>query len=206
MADIVPWGPQPNEGSKPFRAFAIYRDLGPAGRSLDAVAWQLRGDVAESSQRPPGRRLRSRRLQMWSRDWRWVERAAAWDAHVDQQVQWRLIDAAVEMAKRHALQARALQDRAVRRLMELNPAELAPADVLKWMVAGCKLEAQSMETLMALTAPAATYGAATIPAAGPSIIITRTATPPALLTPEPDQEPSPDVRALPFVPATAMAG
>ncbi len=153
MPNIVPWVQQPGEGGKPFRAFALYRDMGPDGRSLDAVALRLRGDPS-SSCRPSGRRLRSQRIQIWSREWRWVERAAAWDRHVDEQVQQALIDEVIKMAKRHAIQARAIQEKAVRRLVELDPAELRPGDVLRWLVAGCRLESQGMEALLRMAAPA----------------------------------------------------
>lgn len=198
MPDI--WARLPTEPPIAFDVFRRYRDMPAHGRSLDAVANELRG-TTEAPICPSGRRrrTRTRRIQHWSIQWRWVERAAAWDAHVDAEVQRRLIEAAVEMAHRHATAARAIQERAVRRLIELDPAELTPADVLRWMLAGCKLEAQSMETLARLASGADEAASIAGDAdTGPGVIMRRSDSSVPMAQPEP--------AALPFVPAAALAG
>lgn len=88
----------------------------------------------------------------------------------------------------------------MRRLIELDPAELTPANVLRWLVVGCRLEAESMETLIGLAVGAG--GAAPITGdadTGPDVIITRSDASPPMM------EPEADVAAVPFT-GTAMAG
>jgi hypothetical protein len=66
------WEPQPGElrgQGKPWRAFSLYRDLGP-GRSHRAVAEQLYGARAQYSVRT---------VHEWSRKFAWVERVQAYD-------------------------------------------------------------------------------------------------------------------------------
>src|SRR5712691_12687320 len=63
------WDPQPGESAQAFAAFVEYRDLGPE-RSIDAVVQKL-----DKSRTLIGR---------WSGRWRWVKRARAYDAHLDE--------------------------------------------------------------------------------------------------------------------------
>src|SRR4051794_29090074 len=76
-------GPTPRlegEGNRPFEAFILYRDMGPA-RAIGKVARKL-----EKSHTIVGR---------WSSDYRWVERARKYDDHCE-----RVKRAAVERAIR----------------------------------------------------------------------------------------------------------
>jgi hypothetical protein len=72
---LPPGGRLPDEPAKQFAAFCIYRDLGP-GRSI-ALA------VRRAKQRDAAGTLR--RWEEWSSRFGWVERAAAYDAHLDAQ-------------------------------------------------------------------------------------------------------------------------
>lgn len=205
-----PWEKRPDESARSFQFFATYRDMGPS-RSLDKVTLLLRGQGdGPSTCRPPGHRCRTRRVQIWSRKYSWPQRAQAWDDFLDGQVRSALVADAIAAARRHADQARALQATAIKRLMSLNPSELSPKDVLAFVIAGAKLEADSMATLTALTAMPGTGGAAMVPAgaAAPSVVITRQELPPALPTPAPDPDQAEaDVRMLPFAATvTALAG
>lgn len=204
MSEI--WTRLPSEPPVAFDVFRRYRDMPTQERSLDAVTNELRGNT-ESPMCPSGRRrrTRTRRIQHWSVQWRWVERAAAWDANLDQRVQAAFIDAAIEMAQRHAAVARGLQEKAIRRLVELRLDELRPADVLRYMIAGCRLEAESVEMLTRLLAMRADAGACTAAGAdvdAGDIIITRSDASLPMETPELD------AAALPFAAetATALAG
>jgi hypothetical protein len=62
----------PGESYEAYRAFCIYRDLGP-GRSLNK-AW--RHERAERGKGCPQARCPGR-WRLWAREWRWVERTAS---------------------------------------------------------------------------------------------------------------------------------
>jgi hypothetical protein len=125
-----PWEQLPGESARAFGAFCAYRDLGPR-RSLRAAA-------AAFYEQPSA--ARERQLDKWSRAFRWVERAAAWDRHLDAQARQAQQEARREMTERHVKEARALQAKALERLRALRPEELAPADVLRYFVEAVKLE------------------------------------------------------------------
>lgn len=71
------WEKLPGESAVAYRAFAVFRDLGP-GRTLREVAAVLYGEGYRlGTRRVPGR------LKQWSADNDWVERAQALDARDD---------------------------------------------------------------------------------------------------------------------------
>lgn len=95
--DIEPWVRQPGEGSKPYEAFSLYRDMG-ARRSQLAVAEQ-RG-VSRSC------------IAKWAAEWKWTERTEEYDS-----APVRAVVAAYEaMAREIAEQHRALADKLMRKL------------------------------------------------------------------------------------------
>jgi hypothetical protein len=96
-----------SESTEAFHAFSIYRDLG-LQRSLDEVSRRL-----DAEKRGTGIRLvsakevrtkhrKSGKIGLWSRKYRWVERAAAWDHIVDQRLREKQLDEIERMAKRQA--------------------------------------------------------------------------------------------------------
>ena len=107
MADTSPqpWEQHPGESSRAFGAFCAYRDLGPA-RTLRAAAeaFYRRSSAAVL-----------RQLHTWSAAFAWVERAGAWDRHLDEQARQAQEKARRDMAERHAQEARALQAKALER-------------------------------------------------------------------------------------------
>ncbi|MGZ4924286.1 MAG: hypothetical protein ACXV5H_10090 [Halobacteriota archaeon] len=48
-----------------------------------------------------------------------------------------------QMKRRHADFAKALQEKAMERISTIKPEELTPADALKWLEAGAKIELSS---------------------------------------------------------------
>src|SRR5260370_1261316 len=126
----APWEQQPGETPRAYGAFCVYRDLGPR-RTLAAAAaafFERTGDAPE------------RQVDKWSSAHRWVERAAAWDRHLDAESCQAQEAARKEMAERHVREARGLQAKALERLRALRPEELSPADVLRYFVEAVKLE------------------------------------------------------------------
>lgn len=84
-----PWEAQPGESSPAFQAFARYRDLGAGVRTVRRVAQ----DLSKSGSL----------IRKWSAEHGWVERAKAWDMHLDRERQRELEANQVEAAERHAL-------------------------------------------------------------------------------------------------------
>ncbi len=126
MAEI--WERQKNESSKAYAAFCVYRDLGPE-RSLDKA-------LSEVNKKPTNRRHWSR----WMEKYRWYERVQAYDDYIERKKRKEKEKAILEMAERHARLAMAFQQRIAQRLQEIDPAELSPADMARWLDIATKLE------------------------------------------------------------------
>ena len=138
VTSAAPWERQPGESPKAYRAFCIYRDMPPEFRSLRAVADRYYGGAGGGTVtkrlRVPGQ------IQKWSIQWRWVERARAWDDEQDRIAREEHRRAIREMRERHAREAVALQQKALERLRSLNPDDLSPRDLLSFIVEAAKLE------------------------------------------------------------------
>lgn len=74
MRDPI-WERQPGETREAFRAFCIYRDLEVFERSYDRA---FRIGCPNSTAKRCGGRWR-----LWASDWKWKERAEAYDTHKD---------------------------------------------------------------------------------------------------------------------------
>lgn len=123
-----PWERLPEETPKAWRAFCVFRDLGPT-RTLARAAQAL------------GLRPASvRRLEEWSSRYRWVERALAYDEWLDAQRRAEREAAVREMARRHAELAALLLERVRARVEALRPEELTPAEVARWLEVAARLE------------------------------------------------------------------
>jgi hypothetical protein len=70
-----PWERLSDESDRAWAAFQTYRDLGPGNRSYNR-AYQLRYG------KPPNR-VAPEFFHRWGREHHWVERATAWDKHLD---------------------------------------------------------------------------------------------------------------------------
>jgi len=121
------WDRQKNESSKAYAAFCVYRDLGP-DRSLEKVRQTL--------DKPRSRKW----LGEWCATYNWVERARAYDDYLEKKKREEKEKAILEMAERHARLAMAFQQRVAERLREINPSELSPADMARWLDIATKLE------------------------------------------------------------------
>jgi hypothetical protein len=126
----APWERQPGESARAFGAFGAYRDLG-ARRSLRAAAETFYGRRSAALER---------QVDRWSRAFAWVERAAAWDRHLDAEACKAQEKARRDMAERHVKEAQTLQAKALERLRALRPEELGPTEVLRFLVEAAKLE------------------------------------------------------------------
>ena len=135
----APWERQPGEPARAYAAFTIYRDLPPAERSIRAVAERLGGHRSEKGRRS------TRPLERWSTRWRWVERAAAFDAELDRRRREAMLKEARETQERHLRMARAMLTIVARRLQQIDPAELTPKDAARWVQVAAELERLALE-------------------------------------------------------------
>lgn len=135
------WKKLPEETPRAYQAFCVYRDMGP-GRSIRAAAEEL--GVTE------------RMLYFWSSKFRWVNRAAAYDAWLDDYAQEVRLGHVQRMAARHAqtverlIRALMLPADALVRRMEKNPdlvEELSNHDLLD-LVTTCTKIAQVIPSLV----------------------------------------------------------
>ena len=93
------WHRQDGETPKAFEAFCAYLHLG-SSRSID-LAYQQIHDIGKKSARP-------RHWQEWSRQYDWVDRAAAYDLWIASQAQQQTADLTTQIvtrAKRASLKA-----------------------------------------------------------------------------------------------------
>lgn len=133
-----PWEPMTGEGPKPYAAFTVYRDMGPARSIAKASLSQ-----ADEDETPAKTKQRKHQWDVWSGCWRWVERARAWDAEMDRQRREANIAAVRKASAQHANLAVGLQSKAFERLKLLDIEELGPKDLLAFIQAGIALERQA---------------------------------------------------------------
>ncbi|MDQ0990752.1 hypothetical protein [Streptomyces sp. V3I7] len=126
---VDPWERQDRESIQAFGAFAVYRDLGP-GRSVTKVAREL-----DKSRALVGR---------WSRQFAWVMRAAAYDREQDRLFLAEQAQARRDIARRHAKLAQAVQSKAVARLQLLDPRELSPSELLRYIQVAAEIERRAV--------------------------------------------------------------
>jgi len=126
MAEI--WERQPDEGSKAYAAFCVYRDLGP-DRSLEKTRQKLGKSAGYT-----------RWMHTWSSKYDWVTRAQAYDDYIEKKKREEKEKAILDMAERHAKLSMAFLQRVAQRLQQIDPSELSPADMAKWLDVATKLE------------------------------------------------------------------
>lgn len=141
----------PDEGSRAFAAFCVYRDLGPA-RSLDKAYRKHSQDTGSAA---TGTRA-SGRWEQWAQDHQWRERAAAYDAERERRQReqaeadhWRELELYRQRQRQLAItstnasiQLMQLASRKLERLFErLNLPDLTSTDAVKRKQAQAALDA-----------------------------------------------------------------
>ncbi len=125
MAEI--WERQKNESSKAYAVFCVYRDLGP-DRSLEKLRQNL--------DKPRSRKW----LGDWSVKYNWVDRAAAYDDYIEKKKREEKEKEILDMSDRHARLAVVFQQKIAQALQQIDPAQLSPADMARWLDVATKLE------------------------------------------------------------------
>jgi hypothetical protein len=129
-----PWEQQPGEPSRWYARFERFRLAGPSRSLLGAVKSERQENGKRSTRSVP---------QAWAKatqQWRWRERAEAWDVHERRQARAAHAQQIEEMNRRHVQEARGLQSAAIGRLKSLNLEQLSPSEMLRFLVAAAKLE------------------------------------------------------------------
>lgn len=125
----------PEESSKAYDAFVVYRDLG-VSRSIE-IAWQR---YSKSDKRVPGY------FKQWSATYNWVERAAAYDDHIEAEarkvIERDAIKRKADMLKRHAQTGKALQSFGLTYLNDKKQPDKA-ADAISAIKSGVDMERKS---------------------------------------------------------------
>jgi hypothetical protein len=129
----APWETQPEDTSRSYAAFCVYRDLGPL-RSL------VRSVPAFYGSRYVGSSSKLRQLAAWSSTGRWPVRAAGYDAHVDRLATIEQIEAVKAMRCAHAELGRSIAELAGARIEALVPGDLTVREAVLLLVQGTKLE------------------------------------------------------------------
>lgn len=119
------WERQPGESSQAFEAFVTYRDMG-AQRSIRSAASRLGKS--------------HKLLERWSARFKWGDRAAAFDAHMDSIAVMAQEGARREMAERQAKIGMDMQELAAQSLDGLAAGGLTVNEVVRMMETGVKIE------------------------------------------------------------------
>lgn len=140
--EIKPWDKDPDESSKRYFAFCLYRDMGANERSLSKVAKELAG----ANKMPARSRLKH--LKEWSSEGKWVSRVEAWDVEQDRLARIADEQAKKKMKKRKLDTALLIYSKTLKRIQllnpELDPKDLKVSDALKGIEIASKLETQAL--------------------------------------------------------------
>ena len=137
MAKSNAWDRLPNESLKAFEAFTAYRDLPPATRSIDAAFRAVSGQHG-SKKRASGR------FTAWSSNHRWVERAAAWNAHLDSEAQAELIEEAKAARKAKRLLSKSLVGRLATGMKTVNFDHMTPGELIRNLRAAFSMQFEAL--------------------------------------------------------------
>ena len=138
VEELEVWEHQPGESLRAYAAFAQWRDLGPL-RGLRQVA--RKGPIGSEADGDHPGIATYKHVAAWSKAWNWVERARAWDAHLDLVSRFEQERARRDMARRHADIAAAALEIVTRRLLgdeaagltSFDPKDLTASDVVRWL-------------------------------------------------------------------------
>lgn len=124
-----PWERLPDESTKAFEAFVIYRDLG-AERSLAKVAQE----VGKSKTL----------IERWSARDAWVKRVELWDVEQDRMHRAYLVAHRRDTDRRQLRIANAMQAKLVDSLARLDVNRLSPRDLGYWLEVTAKVQRDAL--------------------------------------------------------------
>jgi hypothetical protein len=116
--DRFPWERQVGESEKAYIGFKTFREQEPPRRLAD-VATTLQRSI--------------QLIGRWSAKHRWMERVAHYDTNIERTRAAGTAAARREMNDRHAMLAKAMSAKVAKRIQDLNPDELSPGELGRWM-------------------------------------------------------------------------
>jgi hypothetical protein len=128
---INPWDRLPNERSKAYYLFCMYRDLGPT-RTLERLARVEDSDLNRVATRA--------NLKVYSRKYQWVSRARAYDDYLAEKERVDNEQLILEMNRRQAEDGRFFQHIAVKGLKKRDSDTLSPTEADRLFNTGVKTE------------------------------------------------------------------
>jgi hypothetical protein len=133
-----PWERQPDDTDASWNAFICYRDLG-VRRSLPRAGRRYyhpdadRDEIGVTSGQ-------ERQFEEWSAEKNWVERSRQFDAYEEAERLHERRTQIREAERRHAQIGMRLQAKGLEALEVLELDDFDPADILRWVTEGAKLE------------------------------------------------------------------
>jgi hypothetical protein len=128
--ELEVWERCPGEPAKDYAAFRLFRDLPSLNRGTGIVATQT--DLSE------------RRIRQLSQQWRWFERAQAWDDACHQTEDRERLEAIRAMHAVHRRAGRMAIGKALQALNLLSIEDMRPTAIARLMELGAKLERQTL--------------------------------------------------------------
>lgn len=145
-SDLNPWDRQPGESNRQYSRFQTFLELG-RGRTLKQAVEMLHG---------LGDTISHRTLMQYAYELRWTDRAEAHDRDQDRLERARLLVLRREMTARHRKLASGMLAKAVAALQGLQPAQMSPTDVTRFVKLATDLERVALgepERSVAVTGP-----------------------------------------------------
>lgn len=133
--DNEPWNKMRGETARAYAAFLSYKALPARDRSLKKAVIAHYGGFSAS---------KLRQYQTWSALHMWVDRASQWDQYIETQSTVAKLEQIKQMQGQHLNIAQALVTMAVKRLKNMSDLELTPADMLRFLDDGIRIQRLSL--------------------------------------------------------------
>lgn len=131
-SDCNPWERQvPGESELMYSRFLVYRDLGPES---DRMRQTL--EVLNST----GDKISYATIKVYSSTYRWSARAAAWDRYMVQADRARMVKRRRKAVDEQCRAAERLRLKAMEALTSVDPMDLAPGDIVRFVDLAHRIE------------------------------------------------------------------
>lgn len=133
--DREPWDRQNGESNRQYSRFIIFRDLGRM-RTLKQAVEMLHG-IGDSA-------VSYRTLMQYAYEYRWTERAEAWDFAQDRLEAARMLALRREAHARHRRIASGLMAKAVTALTAIQPSDMTARDIVAFFKQAVDIESRAL--------------------------------------------------------------